>query len=434
MPPLRLAVDARVIAEDTRGIGRYARAILRRLVLRDDLELTLLADGFFAARRRAAYAQTLGNENFRVRGRVPDDAHLVWHPANGTFFSSSQPSVATIHDAVPFRYPAADPQRREHAQLPFLRSARHATRVIAVSRFGRDEVHEMLAVPLDRIEIIAHGVEAAFSPGDPQPLPAALQGRRYLLFIGDPIGEPRKNFELLYEAYRQAWSGSDAPLLAVAGPRAPQLPGVLHIGNLGDDLIADRSEALRACYRGAVALAMASYHETFGMPMLEAMACGTPVVASHASSLPEVAGDAALYAPPDDAAAWAVALRRIVSDDDLRERLRAAGLERVKQFSRGSQPRAAARRALPFDRRVIALGIDAWNLPGDRRGIGRYLREILRVWWERERQRVEVTLIVPEWHTWTVRNRYLREVQSRNYRVVSRASHRRAPRRALVSL
>ncbi|MFY9631944.1 MAG: glycosyltransferase, partial [Candidatus Cybelea sp.] len=113
----------------------------------------------------------------------------------------------------------------------------------------------------------------------------------------------------------------------------PQLPGVLHIGNLGDDLIADRSEALRACYRGAVALAMASYHETFGMPMLEAMACGTPVVASHASSLPEVGGDAALYAPPDDAAAWAVALRRIVSDDDLRERLRAAGLERVKQFS-----------------------------------------------------------------------------------------------------
>lgn len=333
MPPLRLAVDARVIAEDTRGIGRYARAILRRLVLRDDLELTLLADGLFAARRRAAYARTLGNENFRVRGRVPHDADLVWHPANGTFFSSPQPSVATIHDAVPFRYPAADPQRREHAQLPFLRSARHAARVIAVSRFGRDEVHDMLAVPLERIEIIAHGVEAAFSPGDPQPLPAALKGQRYLLFIGDPIGEPRKNFELLYEAYRQAWSGSDAPLLAVAGPRAPHLPGVLHIGNLGDDLIADRSEALRACYRGATALAMASYHETFGMPMLEAMACGTPVVASHASSLPEIGGDAALYAPPDDASAWAAALRRIVSDNDLRERLRAAGLERVGQFS-----------------------------------------------------------------------------------------------------
>ncbi|HZV77553.1 MAG TPA: glycosyltransferase family 1 protein [Candidatus Babeliales bacterium] len=75
---------------------------------------------------------------------------------------------------------------------------------------------------------------------------------------------------------------------------------------------------------------------------------------------------------------------------------------------------------------MIRLGVDAWNLPGDRRGIGRYLREILRVWWERERERVDVTLIVPEWHTWTVRQRYLREVEQRRYRVVSRGLHGRA--------
>jgi glycosyltransferase involved in cell wall biosynthesis len=75
---------------------------------------------------------------------------------------------------------------------------------------------------------------------------------------------------------------------------------------------------------------------------------------------------------------------------------------------------------------MIRLGVDAWNLPGDRRGIGRYLREILRVWWERERGRVEVTLIVPEWHAWTVRRRYLREVELRPYRVVSRRWHARA--------
>ncbi|HLY02462.1 MAG TPA: glycosyltransferase family 1 protein [Candidatus Cybelea sp.] len=75
---------------------------------------------------------------------------------------------------------------------------------------------------------------------------------------------------------------------------------------------------------------------------------------------------------------------------------------------------------------MIRLGVDAWNLPGDRRGIGRYLREILRVWREQERDRVEVTLIVPEWHTWTVRARYLREVEPARYRVVSRRRHRRA--------
>lgn len=75
---------------------------------------------------------------------------------------------------------------------------------------------------------------------------------------------------------------------------------------------------------------------------------------------------------------------------------------------------------------MIRLGVDAWNLPGDHRGIGRYLREILSVWWTSARSRVDVTLIVPEWHTWTVRPRYLREVEERPYRLVSRAGHRRA--------
>lgn len=333
MPSLRLAVDARVIAEDTRGIGRYARAILRRLVLRDDLELTLLIDGFFPQRRRDAYVRSLGNANFAVRSRVPRDAEIIWHPANGTFFSSRVPSVATIHDAVPFRYPDRNPKRREHAQRPFLRSATTARRVIAVSEFGRGELHAMLDLPLERIEVILHGVEPGFSPGTAEPLPLSLQDRRFLLFVGDPIGEPRKNFDLLYEAYRQAWPALDGPLLAIAGPRAPGLPGVVHVGNLGDDLTAGSNDTLRACYRGAIALTMASYHETFGMPMLESMACATPVLASNASALPEIGGDAALYAPADDVREWAASLRRIVDDEDLRQRLSAAGPERAKRFS-----------------------------------------------------------------------------------------------------
>ncbi|MGC2632606.1 MAG: glycosyltransferase family 1 protein [Candidatus Cybelea sp.] len=333
MPPLRLAVDARVVAEDTRGIGRYARAILRRLVLRDDLELTLLAGGFFPQRRRDAYVRALGNGNFAVRSRVPRNADVLWHPANGTFFSSRVPSVATIHDAVPFRYPDRDPKRREHAQRPFLHSASTARRVIAVSEFGRGELQAMLELPLERIAVILHGIEPTFSPGTAEPLPLSLQGRRFLLFVGDPIGEPRKNFDLLYEAYRQAWPAVDGPLLAVAGPRAPELPGVIHVGNLGDDLTAGGNDTLRACYRGALALTLASYHETFGMPLLEAMACGTPVVASRAGSLPEIGGDAALYAPADHAGEWVASLRRIVDDEELRQRLRAAGLERAKLFS-----------------------------------------------------------------------------------------------------
>lgn len=350
MPPLRLAVDARVIAEDTRGIGRYARAILRRLAPRTDVALTLLADGPFALCQRGAYARALGSDRFSIAARAAGKLDLIWHPANGTFFASSLPSVVTIHDAVPFRYPNRDRARREHAQKPFLRSARTARRVIAVSNFGREELHAVFELPLDRIAVIPHGIEPSFAPGPAQPLPPGLIAQRYLLFVGDPIGEPRKNFAMLYDAYRRAWPSDRAPALVVAGPRAPELPGVIHAGNLGDDLVAGINERLRALYRGAIALALASYHETFGMPMLEAMACGTPVMASDASCLPEIAGHAALFAPPDDVQAWADGLRRIVEDAALRERLRIAGLDRATHFNWD----ASAEQHLALFRSVVA--------------------------------------------------------------------------------
>lgn len=331
--PLRLSVDARVVAEDTRGIGRYARAVLRRLIGRDDVALTLLAFGPLPIRHRAGYALALGSRRFAVRSAVGSDADVVWHPANGTFFASRAPSVATIHDAVPFRYPSADPKRRRHDQRPFLESVRTAARIVAVSAFGRDEVHRVFGVPLERIAVIHHGVEPSFSPGAALPLPPGLVAQRYVLFVGDPIGEPRKNFSLLYDAYRRAWADpGTAPLLVVAGARAPALAGVFHAGNLGDDLTGRTNEPLRALYRGALAVAVASYHETFGMPVLEAMACGTPVIAAESSSLPEIGGSAAYYVAPDDAGAWANALRRVTEDAALRDRLRIAGLDRATHF------------------------------------------------------------------------------------------------------
>jgi glycosyltransferase involved in cell wall biosynthesis len=352
--PLRLSVDARVVAEDTRGIGRYARAILRRLIRRDDVELTLLAFGPLAFRHRAAYARALDSRRFAVRAAAGSDAGVVWHPANGTFFFSRAPNVATIHDAVPFRYPNADPKRRRHDQRPFLESVRTAARIVAVSAFGRDEVHRVFGLPLERIAVIHHGVDPSFSPGAADPLPAGLFPNRYLLFVGDPIGEPRKNFSLLYDAYRRAWENAGtAPLLVVAGAHAPALEGVFHAGNLGDDLTGSTNERLRALYRGALAVTVASYHETFGMPLLEAMACGTPVIASEASSLPEIGGSAAYYVAPDDAAGWATALRRVAGDPALRDRLRIAGLDRATNFDWDE----SARRHLELFREVAGSGV-----------------------------------------------------------------------------
>ncbi|MDQ2865209.1 MAG: glycosyltransferase family 4 protein [Candidatus Eremiobacteraeota bacterium] len=329
--PLALAVDARVVAQDTRGIGRYERAILRRLVVRGDVALTLLCRGAFPFRYRAMFARVLGSDRFAIASRVKPAHDLAWHPANGTFFPSSKPSVVTIHDAVPFRYPNPDPQRRAREQDPFLASVRSATQIVAVSQFGKAEVAGAFNIPPERIDVIYHGIERSFSTGEANALPAGVYAGRYLLFVGDPA-EPRKNFAMLYEAHRRTWPENDGPAIVVAGPGAPELPGVVRAGVIGDDLEGASNERMRALYRGAIALALSSFHETFGMPALEAMASGTPVLASRASCLPEICGTAAIFAAPDDADAWAHILGRITRDGELRVRLRNAGLVRARNF------------------------------------------------------------------------------------------------------
>ncbi len=327
---LRLCVDARDIASDTRGIGRYARAILRRLVERDDIELTLLVHGPFPARHRAKLRATLGSDRFGLSSRT-SRCEVVWHPANGTFFAGGSHSVATIHDAVPFRFPHPDRKQRERQQAPFLRSVQSAQRIIAVSNFDRNELVDVFSLPPDRIEVIYHGVDSFFSPGSSAQTQPELAAP-YLLFVGDPLGEPRKNFAMLYEAYRRAFR-ANAPPLVVIGPTDPKLDGVHYAGLAAGDASGSGDAHLRSFYRGALALCVPSYYETFGMPLAEAMACGTPVIASQAGCLPEIGGDAALYAAPHDVEAWSAALQEIAQNAPLRERLRAAGLEHVRRYT-----------------------------------------------------------------------------------------------------
>jgi alpha-1,3-rhamnosyl/mannosyltransferase len=324
---LRLAVDARDLPSDTRGIGRYTRAILRRLVQQPDVDLTLLAYGLFPGRRRSRMQAAIGSDRFRIASH-PRGSDLVWHPANGTFFKSAAPAVVTIHDAVPFRFPDPDPKRRRHQQAPFLRSVQTASHFIAVSNFGRDELAQVFGLPPERIEVIYHGVDPAFSPGSP----ANAVCEPYLLFVGDTgPAEPRKNFALLYEAHRSAF-GTSGPPLAVVGPTDPHLDGVRYAGVAAGDAAGSGDHFLRDLYGGALALCVPSFHETFGMPMVEAMACGTPVLASRASCLPEIAGDAALYAQPHDVHGWTRLLTQIVESEQLRSSLRERGFVQAQRY------------------------------------------------------------------------------------------------------
>jgi glycosyltransferase involved in cell wall biosynthesis len=323
---LRLAVDARDLASDTRGIGRYTRAILRRLVHRPDIELTLLVFGPFAFRHRAKLRKTIGSDRFHLASHARG-CDLIWHPANGTFFSGRARSVVTIHDTVPFRFPDIDPQRQKHQQAPFLRSVRTAARVIAVSQFDKQELIEVFALPEDRIEVIYHGVDPFFTPDLSAPEPE----QPYFLFVGDPLTEPRKNFGVLHQAYREAFNGS-GPRLVVVGPVDPKLDDVQYAGLAAGDAKGSGDEHLRSLYRNALALCVPSYYETFGMPMVEAMACGTPVIASQGSCLPEIGGHAARYAPPHIPQVWSGALRTVAEEAGVREEMSRAGIEQAQRY------------------------------------------------------------------------------------------------------
>jgi glycosyltransferase involved in cell wall biosynthesis len=327
---VRIAVDARDLAHDTRGIGRYTRAVLRRLVSNPSLQFTMLLYGLLPGRGRKELSATLASGRFRVAGS-PRGCDAVWHPANGTFFKSGLRSIVTIHDAVPFRFSDADRKRREHRQAPFLRSVRTASRFIAVSQFGKRELIDVFGLQPERIEVIYHGVDKFFAPG-PANVPPALRDGPYLLFVGDTgPAEPRKNFPLLYDAYRRAFPDLH-PRLAVVGPNGPQLEGVYYAGVAAGDASGSGDAFLRDLYRGALALCVPSYHETFGMPVVEAMACGTPAIVSNASCLPEIAGDAALYANPHDAQSWAKALADLAASAELRARLRERGLAQARKY------------------------------------------------------------------------------------------------------
>ncbi len=323
---VHIAIDANNIVVDTQGIGRYVRTLLRTYVHDRELELTLLLRNIAPWLSRRRIAAIIGGDQFGLSTRVPSSVDVVWHPWNGTFFASPFPSVVTMHDAVPFAFPSADPARRSAEQEPFLRSARTASLVIAVSHAGARDIVARVGVPQERVRVVYHGVAPIFSPD------AGERAGSYLLFVGN-AGQRLKNFALLHRAYTCAWPHGDGPGLVAVGGSSVAYAGVRSIpairkggaGGHGDQRIRD-------LYRGALALCVPSLYESFGMPMLEAMACGTPVLAARTGAMPELSGGAAWLLDPMDEKGWTAALRTIAEDKTLRARFRAAGLAHTRTF------------------------------------------------------------------------------------------------------
>jgi glycosyltransferase involved in cell wall biosynthesis len=229
--------------------------------------------------------------------------------------------ATTIHDLVPLRHPEwVTPRTRSMHARKYANAARTCTILFANSAFTARDVVELLGVPPERIRVAHPGVGAPFSPGGP----AADLGAPYLLTVATL--EPRKNLGALVQAHRLL--GGEL-LLAVAGGEGwgaqPALADAL-VRRLG--FVSD--EELARLYRGAAAAVYPSRFEGFGMPIVEAMACGCPVVASAHPSLDEASGEAALRADPDDPAALAAAIEEALRR---REELAARGLEHARRFT-----------------------------------------------------------------------------------------------------
>ncbi|HWQ15483.1 MAG TPA: glycosyltransferase family 1 protein, partial [Roseiflexaceae bacterium] len=360
--PMHVAINAHLLAHTATfrraGVSNYVEALLAHLGQVDR------QNRYTVYTTRGMRAESLGlPPNFRVRPsllptinprvRIPWEQLLapallrlngadVYHGVlNVVPLACPVPSVVTIHDLSAFLFPQTFRRvNRVYTRWAIRVACRRAARILAVSEFTKAEIVRWLRVPPERIAITYDACDADFAPPEPAELEAFRRAKglpeRFVLFIGTL--EPRKNIPALLEAYARIAPETDAPLI-IGGARGwlyePILAKAEALG-LGEKLrfvgYVDRSEQ-RLWYAAATLFAFPSLYEGFGMPPLEAMACGTPVVTSSSSSLPEVVGDAGLIVPPHDVDALAGALRRLLADAELRAELRERGLAQARRFS-----------------------------------------------------------------------------------------------------
>ena len=317
MRNLRVGIDVSPLELTGAGTARYLRNLLAALEREPGLELR--RHRFPGSSRAAKIARdtTWYLGALPVAARSDDVLHVPGH--RGPLLSAA-PLVVTIHDLAVLRHPEAFNRWTRRYSRTFLpRLARSATRVIAVSQFTAREAVELLGIDEELVRVIPHGVEAPFEPEG-----EAAEGD-YVLAVGTL--EPRKNLPRVVLAADRA----GVELRVVGAPGWGEV-GVESAGFVSDDELA-------RLYRGAACLVYPSVYEGFGLPVLEAMACGTPVVTSRNTALAELAGEAAVLVDPLDVEAIAGGIEEAARR---REELRAAGLDRAHSFTWAAAAHATA--------------------------------------------------------------------------------------------
>ena len=249
--------------------------------------------------------------------------------------------VLTIHDAIAFRFPEGYSWSNNILHRRFVPATlRNVDGVVTPSSHAQRDLIRFLGLQSDRVWIVPHGVHGRFHPIEPGAASAVARSyglaEPYLLYVG--TRQPRKNLPVLLAAFRQLLEALPIYQLAIAGPgssgdRVEDHIRALDLSSRVRLLGPVPDEELPAIYGAAQLLVFPSLHEGFGLPVLEAMACGTPVVCSDAASLPEVAGDAAVLVHADDPKLVSEAMMRVLADRSLWLALRSRGLDRARNFT-----------------------------------------------------------------------------------------------------
>ena len=352
---MRVAIDARKLHDF--GIGTYTRNLLRHLARIDrDSEYVLLChqpDLGIGAQLGTNFRTVLEpSPNYSIREQIhvpwvlhrerPDvfhAPHYVMPPAVGCR------SLVTIHDCTHLMFPQYLPNRAAYvyARAVMWGAARRSHRILTVSEASKRDIIHFLNVPPEKIVVVYNAIDERFRVTPSEEAVARVRERyqldhRFMLYVGNI--KPHKNLVRVVEAFDGLRKrGVDDLMLLIIGDEISKLPALrravhshkLHkhvrfLGHLPDDTLA-------ILYRLAAVFVFPSLYEGFGLPPLEAMACGAPVVTSNVSSLPEVTGGAAVLVDPYDVESIVNGIARVLSDPALKEELRVKGITRAREFS-----------------------------------------------------------------------------------------------------
>jgi glycosyltransferase involved in cell wall biosynthesis len=352
---MRIAIDARKLRDF--GIGTYLRNILIELSRLDrETDYVVLCrpddveSGDVLGRNFRMVPENAGNYSIAEQYRIPlalarERVRLVHEPHYVLPPLVRCRSVVTIHDCIHLMFPQYLPGKLAYvyAKGSMWAAAHKADRILTVSEASKRDILRFFDVAPDKVEVIYNAIDERFlSPANTERMDLVRQRYQldhpFVLYVGNI--KPHKNIERLIDAFGRARSqcGGDLKLVIIGDEisKYPALRQSVHKHKLDKHvrfLGFQPMETLAAVYRLARAFVFPSLYEGFGLPPLEAMACGTPVVTSNVSSLPEIAGGAALLVDPYDANAIAGGIVQAVTDDALRADLIASGLDRARSFS-----------------------------------------------------------------------------------------------------